>query len=66
MICEQFGGSIICRSEVGKGTNFVVLFPLGGLETEIKEGSRHVNPNPLCSHYKKIKIMAQGIDLNPI
>ena len=57
MICQQFGGSIVCRSEIGKGTNFIFLFPTSELESEIKAGSRHVNPNPLSRHYKKIKIL---------
>jgi len=28
MICQQFGGDILCESEYGSGTNFTFLFAL--------------------------------------
>ena len=56
MIAQQFDGSIICISELGKGSNFVFLFALDDRENRDERSLRNLNPNPLCSAYKKLKV----------
>ena len=56
LICEQFGGSIICESEEGRGSNFTFHFSLKEMVNANEERSRNFNPNPVSRHYKKIKI----------
>jgi len=31
IITQQFGGTIYCESQIGKGTSFIIRFMLGGI-----------------------------------
>ena len=53
----MFDGEIICKSEVGKGTNFIFIVSL--TDDEIIEGQDSSNNrfmNPIQKEYEKIRI----------
>lgn len=57
-IVKMFDGDIICRSEYGKGTNFIFVVALGQQSDthSNKESSQRIL-NPILRQYQKIKLV---------
>lgn len=54
----MFEGNIICRSQLGEGTNFIFIVALGqglGADPDRNQGVLRIL-NPLKKQYRKIKI----------
>ena len=56
-ITKMFNGEIICRSEYGKGSNFIFLVALGlGPNAIMSENATSRIRNPLKKNYQKIDV----------